>query len=536
MKAELIRAPVADVVVSHMGETVRFSISYWEKSTGGTFGKEDDDITLEPFNEINRYWSNLSIDTQTHIFMIYKKMREVLDNEYELERLQSAMTGLFSGLMQFHSYDDIQFFTKLNVLIKMPSDIDAVFDPESTSVIGTPERTYIQSDYKDLIVLSIALRPLGIVWGEYIKHVEKPVSNIWKELNAFYLLQDTWVLDSKPMKRLEVYVEANVRARISDPDFNIAPAIIAGIGTEDYPRWLLGLTLLRKVVFADITGREDRSNIVQSIYGYIQSKLNNTSSSFKLNIQTKTLRTDIDGEDAKLSVLESYRSKEDIPSGDVAIIEHALMHPVELAKEVDYDIDPRLVQEAIDSSHDLLQRMLTSGQIIVAQWVLSTVLPIRIMPHLEKTFVIRALAITEAVLWHRGYKSIAALVSAYPLPNDNDMITLPRDPVPVPRDLTEKMDSYYPFARKTSGRSSKKKPKPGTIALMNVCRKFAEHDWYLTLPGTWLPDVNGVRSNRKYTAQPDLKLRMTELIIDINERIKNELPIIASGDADALSR
>lgn len=535
MKAELLRAPIADVRVSHLGDSVSFDLKYWEKQSGNMFGKDGDENILEPFNEINQYWASLPEETQLQIFLMYKKIRELLDTEYEIEPLQEKLTNIFSVMMDYHRFEDIKHFIDVNIYIYIPNDIDSVFDPKSTNIIGTRERTYIKEDYKSLVILSIALRPLGIVWGEYIMKAEKAVSNIWKELNAFYLLLDTWVLESEPMKRLEVYVEANVSAKADESDNGLAAAIIAGIGTEDYPRWLLALTIMRKVVFADLTANSDKGNIIQSIYGYIQSKLNNSSTSFKLTINNKNLQVDVDGEKDKLSFLESYKSKEDISGGDICLVEHALVHPYELARELEPGIDPVLVREAVESSHDLLQRNITEGQIILAQWVMAPVIPARIMKHLDKSYVILALAITEAVLWSRGFRSLAAIVGSYPLARDNTIMEIQQDPIQVPKDLTDRMDNYYPYARRASNKATKKKARPASIAVSNICKRLSLNDWYLTIPNHWMSELSGVMGTRRYSVQPDLKLRLTELIIDLNERIENELPATARWVPNGLS-
>lgn len=521
MHAELLRAPVADVVIHHLGETVRFNLKYWEKQNGNTFGKEDDDITLEPFYEINMYWKSLPEAAQAQLFGYYLNIRRLLDEEFDLEMLHRKLSIIFSDIMKHHSYQDIKSFADSRLNIRIPKDFDDQFDPGSTNVIGTRERTYIKEDYRDLVILSIALRPLGVVFGEYINKAEKAVSNIWKELNAFYLLLDTWISQSEPMKRLEVYVEANVAAKVDDAESGLSAAIIAGIGTDDYPRWLLALTLMRKVVFADISGREDKSNIIQTIYGYIQSKLNNSNTNFKLTIHNKKLQVDADGEKDKLSYMESYKSKEDVAAGDICIVEHALMHPYELALELEPGIPRIIVEEAVESAKDLLQRNISDAQITMTQWILSPALPIRVMNYLEKSYVVMAVAITQAILWNRGFKSLAALVSSYPIIRNSEELQMGFDPYPVPRELTEKMNSYYPYSRRLSNRTTKKKPQPASIAMLNLFRKLTVCDWYLTLPNNWLSEVS---NSRRYTAEPDLKIRLTELIIDLNERISDELP------------
>lgn len=86
------------------------------------------------------------------------------------------------------------------------------------------------------------------------------------------------------------------------------------------------------------------------------------------------------------------------------------------------------------------------------------------------------------------------------------------------------MESYYPYARRATNKLPRKKPNPGSIAITNLQKRLATSEWYTTIPNSWLSEVPGLTNNRHYSAQPDLKLRLVELVIDINERMKHELP------------
>lgn len=521
MRAELKHAPIADVHVSHGGETVVFDLSYFENSKGGTFGLEGDELGLDPFSEINVYWSQLKEVDQLAIFNTYREIREVMDSDYEIKSLQEKLFLLLGKLMSYHSFEAMELFMRYNVVFSIPSDIEAVFDLVANNIIGTRERTYIREDYRQLIILSIALRPLGILWGEYINRVERVVGNVWKESNAFNLLIATWVLDSEPLKRLETYVKANVDAMVAEQgSASLTSAIIAGIGSEDYPRWLLALTIMKRVVFADINNREDRSNIIQSIYGFIQNKLNNSAASFKGRVNNKNLETDAGGDGSKLSIFESYKAKIDVPIGEVAVAEFVFENPVLLAQQIEPTLTPETILKAIEAARPLMSQRIMNGQLHLAQWIFSSVIPMRIIPYLEKSYVVTALAITSAVLYQRGFPSLAALASAYPIASEEGILQIGSDPVRIPKETLEKLDDYYPYARRATNKIPRKKPNPAQTAINNIYRRFSKNDWYVTLPEEWLKDVYGIEQNRTYSIQPDLKLRLTELIININERLK----------------
>ena len=208
------------------------------------------------------YWKRLPEEQQAHIFLLYRQIRDAMDTIFNLRSLQERMTDLTTQLANMHSYEALDHFTRFYSPIIVPNDIGEFFDPNNIEIIGTREKTYIKEDYRQLILLSIALRPIGVYWGEYINRVESEVDTTWKELTAYYLILKSWIPESEPLQRLEIYVRANVDDQLHTKGIaGFAPAIIAGIGIEDYPQWLLALILLKRVVFADIRVSNDgRSN------------------------------------------------------------------------------------------------------------------------------------------------------------------------------------------------------------------------------------------------------------------------------------
>lgn len=526
MFAELLRAPIADVVLHHGEETLRFNLKYFEKSKGATFGTLESEVMLEPFDEINRYWATQPEEKQRAVFEIYRRVREALNATYDAQTLSKQLNQCTIELMALHPLDSVDLFQRFTLNCPIPEDIGTEFDPMNTNVIGTRAMTYIREDYKQLLTLSLAIRPMGVFWGEYINSVEKEVSNDWKEINAYNLLRGSWVYTCPAMERLETYIQANVEAEIETQGSNIlTPALIAGIGSDEYPKWILSLTIMKRVVFADITARGGRNNFIQSIYGYMQSKLKNATNSFKGRINDKDLDSSIEGEEGKLSIFESYKAKIEVVFGDIAAVEYLLDNPVVLARQLEPEIEANLVMEAVHGAQVLLGERISDAQVTLMQWIFSNVFPVRIVPHLEKTYVVQGLAIAAAVLWNRDFKSLAALMTATPIPvEDQFSLYMTDEAVRVPKHLTEKLEEFYPYARRPVARKAKKKPNPGSIALNNMLKMLTSSDWYVNLPENWLSQVKGLTDQRQYRTQSDLRLDLTNLIIDINERTKNELP------------
>lgn len=518
MKAVLVRAPVADVIIEHEGEQVKFDFKYFENKKGGKFGAEGDINVVDPFSEINSYWSILAEDKKSIIFSVYKRVRDVLDTEFDLNIIQEKMTYLTTELMQFHEFEMVSGYVKFNIFFRIPDGIEDVFDPNSNNKVGTRERTYIKEDFRDLITMSIALRPMGVFWGEYIKKVEKEVSNVWKELSAFYLLRNTEIINSKPMARLETYINANIDASLEDSGDDgmlttgRASAILAGVSTEDFPIWLLSITVVRRVTFADISGEEGKPNIIEAIYHFLDNKLRNVGSTFKGNVKSKNLTADISDEVDKLSIFEKYGSKFPLPLGEVAVIEYVLDRPYQLAKDVEPSLDDKILQDALTNAQELFNYKLEQCQITIAQWILNTFVPARVVDYLNKAHVIQMLAITQAVLINRGFPSIAKLVTAISAEKETDMFMLGEEEVRVPTDLIEELGRYYPYSRDFNKRG--KRSNVAITAIDKLKDDFNKRLWKPTMiEGSIFDNID-----------EDFKLNITRMVIDLNERIAHELP------------
>jgi hypothetical protein len=527
MQGQLIRAPVADIELSHNEETITFDISFFENVNGDNFGTDQSPILIDPLTELNRYWRAARPDKQTAIFNCFKAMRQALDDRMSFDELQAVFTQQAILLMELHSFEDMDFFIRNNIHMPIPADIIDVFDPTTSDLIGTRERTYVKEDYRQLIILALCIRPLGIVWGEYIRYVENEVGTVWKEYNAYQMLMNTWVKESRPFLRLKEFVDGNLEAAIIEKGEGIiAPAIVAGIGSSQYPDWLLSVAMLRRLVFSDLAMRKPDTNLIKAVYSYLGTKINNGPSSFKGRLNNKVLENDSGGEEGKLSILESYKSKIDLPVGRVAVIEHLLTAQEQclaVGQSVQPDLDPTLLQHFLEAANQLMPYIISDGQVLVAQYTLSTSIHARFFPRLEKMYLLNALAITSAVLWQRGFQQLALLVLAYPAPAETGYIT-PDEPMKVSNELMERLESFYPYTRRLTGKQAKRQVKMGANILDIFFKYFCRNDWITLLPPHLLTHLPYLEQDGLYRQQTDLKVELARFLVDINERLKDELP------------
>lgn len=510
LKLELDRlSPVGtptQAILSHEGVRINWNVALNDKmSYSGNF-----DI----FEQINGYWAHLPKQTQDQIFAVYKRIDETFQTVWDVSDLTERLYELVHELYVYHDLKDIKHWLTYHSTVIIPSNLRETYH-ESHEQPGTRERTYLRPDYEWLVALSIALRPMIPVWGEFISRARRETGTTYKEYYAYRLLVKSSIYASEPMERLRVYVEQAVPA-----DKSKSAAILEGLSSDDFPIWVLGLVLVRRLSIGDVRGVEQDSNLITFIYKYIGQKVKGHDQSFIGLVKDKIVEGVGQEGENNLSKLEGYKIKQDIPAGDVAPIAYYMENPEQVARRVCEDIDLNLLRDALASVQVLQTKQIWHPQMVLMQWVLSQVIPSRGLLHLSKPLTLRALGVTQALLWHRGHYELAALVSA----TEQDNIEAQQLPgtesrARISKEQMEMLDALYPYSKRAPGKQKGlKRINPAAESIDSLSASFSEHAWRLTLPADCVALVTGNKNNRRYAVPHDIKIKLAALAISIQQR------------------
>lgn len=511
MKLEINRyglqgAP-SQVNLEHRGAVLEWNIALFDKAS---FNGE-----FDIFEQINGYWDHLGMETQDKIFDVYQRIKDTFDSVWENNELTRQLYKLIKELYEYHQLSDIKFWISFRSNIVVPAGLREEFK-ESHETPGTRERTYLKSDYEWLVALSVALRPMVPIWGEFINRTRRDAGTVFKEYYAFQLLAYSNLYNSEPMERLRVYVEHSLPAEKSK-----AAAIFGGISSEDFPMWVLGLVVVRRLSIGDVRGVDPGTTLVSFIYKYIGQKVKGHDNNFIGMVKDKQVEGQGQEGENNLSKLEGYKIKQEIPAGDIAIIEHHARQAFQLAQKIAPDIDASLVQESIESVFSQLQNHnIFTAQMTIVQWVVARVLPPRGMLHLRKTTVLQVMGAVQAVLWHKGHREIAALMTAIEQDSDDEMLLGGTDSrARIPKDMLEQLDKLFPFSRRPTGKQRQvKRVNPAIETIEELNKGFGSNVWRLTLPAPWVEHVTGNKNNRRYSVPHDIKIKLANLAIQIAQR------------------
>jgi hypothetical protein len=501
-----------EIYVEHKGKELAFSIRPFTRSVFEA-GNERSAI----FDHINKYIASMSGDSQDKIFAIYENIINIFDTVPDLEETKQKLIKEVKELYKYFQYDDVANWMKYNsrdIVLPSTKHIRTVYN-EADDRNHTKDKTYILSDYVDLIAMIVQLRPMIPIWGEYIKNYAGAIGTTFKEFSAYELLIGSGVLESRAMEKLETYV------RVVTPKEGNNEAIVEFISSEDYPVWNLALLLVRKVCLFDVRGLVDDSPIlIRHISTHIREKIRHSSNSFSGQIRSKTDPNDTNqSEENQTSKFETIKTKEITSAGDRVFIERMVSNPVKLALQLDPECPKELPQFFLnclkDTSIPLSQ--LSEVQNILTKQICAPIIPHRGLDYLDSE-KLNCVAAAQAVMWNNGFHLIAGILSANGVSDTkpDSINTSIESRTKVRPELRDRLLELFPFTRKS------KSGKESDVVMDNVdyiVKELSNEMWILRLPAEMISIINTAQPNRvKLMIPPNIKNMVIELAIYLASR------------------
>lgn len=491
-----ITIETSKVIVSHNGQSIDFSVSTFSRTPFSKF-----DI----FEQINLYWSTLPESKQQEIFNVYGKIyNDFTDIVVSNQSLLNILSSTVSELMDLHDLDHIKRWLQVSYNIIIPSNFNDEYK-ESIETNSSRDKTYTRSDYVDLMALSVLMRTMIPIWGEYIYLTGKEFGTGYKTFQAFKLLFKSKIMDSPIMEKLSTYVKIT-----SNKDNNKQYAILDGVSSQDFDIMMLGLVVVRRLCIADIKNVGVNANPITFIYMYVTSKIKSDNDGSM--IKGKKPGASDYGSDEKVSSIDMYRIKADTSPGDIALLEASVEDSVSIAMRLCSSIDIEFLEKSIESSSVLLDNIVTKPQVTLLKWIMNPVISSSGVDYLSKNTLVRLLGIMEAVLWHRGYNYLAVLGTSYQLMGDVMSISLVDKISRLNVNLVEELNKQFPYTKVKPSRKS-------APVEENYCIKSIESLASDFISGNWKP-----------TARSEL-MELIEMnnskVLPIKSDIKNDLGRLA---------
>lgn len=509
--------------VTYGGEQIRFNMSLYRegRSTEQLSGNRD------PFEVIDTFIDTLSEKEKKYLFDFYFKARVAIDDQLDSNVLLKTLQELIAELSQVLTLDRFRNWYLYKSGIAVPAALkDSVADLDDPT-LATEAQTYTRNDYIGLCALSMAMTVLSPIFSEYVTRTAGIHGTVWKNYAGYRVLMrsDYHLTKSSEMARLYEYIAATLA---SLKNVKTDTVVISGISTDELPAWMLGVIVLKKIATGDVVGDGQMAVLIAHTYKYIDQKTRQFDKDFSgtINHRKPSGPKASGSEDGTVSLIELLNPRQDIADNLPIYCDVYLSDIQRIAKH----LDPTIPQELIDESRAYMSQFesgdIEDGPLTITQWVMSRIIPARMMLLVNYTSVINSIIAARTWLWHHGHYELAALCSALPISNDNThMVTGTDRRNRMVFSIAERVEQQFPYYRDNTG-SKKVKPVRGIeISANAIAMLFDRNDWHLTIPERWMKDENLNLTSRHYSVPSTIRLCILELGLELAELPRHQSPV-----------
>lgn len=467
------------------------------------------------FTHLNRYLVKLPSSRQDEIFEIIAQLQEVIEGSTTLEEANSKLKLGYVHLFERINFEEILQLVvndrEFNKDITLPSPDNIKMQYEGVSDNYTKEKTYIFSEYQELIALIIQLRIMFPIWAHYIEIYSSKLGTNYKEYEAFKLIEDCLLFKNKAMQKLRRYVLANT------PEEGSKAAIIDGISSEDYPLYNLALVVVRKICTMEIRNPTERHPVlIMHISTHVREKITNNDKKSGSIIADKIGQdTKANSEERQISMMERFKIRDRLTVGQRVFLVESIRDPYVLAAQLKPGISNQLVKAVIAETNRMEKKPVENVQKVILRNIISLVAPNQIVTLMKRDLLVRSLAVCAAVLIEEGFPEIAQFCTATTVAADgNSTIATDQHQNKVTSELRERMLELMPFQR--SGRS-KTAVTPIADNIDLIFKEITSKVWHSNLPENIIAP-NGGPVIRRIKIPGNLRIRLTEFAIYVANR------------------
>lgn len=469
------------------------------------------------FFHINKYWESLPYDLQKYLFECYEKAFEEFTVGNSRQQLEKKLCVLLANILEHHKIENIEYWAAHRCSIPIPSTVTDKFE-KSIDKNTSREKTYTVKDYTQLACLTIALKAVVPIWGEYASRIKVDTGDGFLDYFCFLLLKNSCLFECDAINKLHVYTEA-----MTGNDKNHPQNAFKSISSEDYVAHLVAGVCFRKLGLADIQFEEEKKMLVTLVYGYILQK-SFRGDQYEDRDNKLTEKKPTSKNDETRPFTETYKAMTLLSLGEIVELNHIVKDPYEVAQKICYKIKPELVDLFLHNIHDNIPYIQSSAHANLLKWVASSSVSPNSHDYLSNENILKLLAICSAVLWHAGHRYMSIMLSSA-VHDSGDGRYIPLADEDSKKGMSdnnyETLIKLYPFC--TPIAKNKKQLKP--TRLDNWTYKSIEEQITVLSGYVWRPTVSQdmYRSvfgkySRTIPIVNDIRDKFAELVIDIGSR------------------
>lgn len=499
----------AELVMEHKGDTIGWSVKNYR------YFKPNEETVLD----INNYWSRLPTESQDKLFQIYKDIRLVFFEVIEPRQIDTIVRGLVKDLYDLMPRDEAERYINVYSNIWYPETMKEEVDTYN----GEAENlTYSPADYKDLAVLTMMLKPLLPIVGQYVMTVSPMIEESKRESLAINLMSLSNLVEYPAIERLNAYCHFFY---FGDGKEMAGSAILGGLASTHVDEWLMVQVIYKQLIAGKLSQRgfsDEPVCHVKKLFSQVKPLTDDLGryTGFGERVAEKTLTKNSQsgkgGDDDKTSIAENYKTKQEINESSLTMHEvraHSIEH---LASR----LDDTLPMEYVNESNELLHRNdFTCNPLhkILCQYVLSSIISTASVRYVDYKAMMNYVAVTQAALHHWGFSNLAMLMSCEM--TKVNVRLLPQQRVPMSLEQLDKLDQYYPYlqAQITVRNPSRIRRNFVATDIENIQKDYGSKYWRYTVP-SYIQKVLNHTPEEVINTPFNFEFELARLIIFLNER------------------
>lgn len=462
----------------------------------------------DPFKEINAFWEWLQPMRRVRIYNIYKlihdEVRDTTNSEFLQTRVQELVTQLYAEqpLEEFnhwvHYYGDISY----------PSNFRTTHDPDDPM----PVRTYLISDYQELVVVTLALRVMFPIWGHYMNEIRRNMDSDWKEYYSIALIYNTYIHQTRAIERLRDYIES-----IISTDLDNTSAILSTLSSAELVDWLLAIIIIRRLSAGDLEAGEGVGNIVTNIHRFVDGTTKDLERKFGKTSE-KYGETSSNNIETETSKIEDYRTKEETSIGDSVQFDiycqnycHIALHKSDPTAPIEH-----LQHVLTNEIGSLLASPIQEIQLRFVEWMFTEQISPGGVENLNKQYLVTMMGVSHCLLWHWGFYELAALSTAICKDYDSHFMVMSSGKTGLSEQTLARLNEHYPYLY--SNEKDIRKANPVYAAIIDTGGVISRKQWRVTSDISKLRTVGvSCDDNGFLTISHNLIEQLALLVIKIEE-------------------
>ncbi len=370
------------------------------------------------YEQVNMYMTVLPLGLQEEVYEIFKHMyyKRYTDNYSDIiytKAVEDAI-GNASALLNYEKFKS--WMVGLEAGIQMPENVLAEYVPDQ-DMTTTKEKTYIKSEYRDLVSLITFIRALSPVYLKYYNYFKERASFQYYKL--FTLFSQSDLVDSEECVKLQEYIAANYLT-LKGTARNEKLIIGAGLSDDDITDTLTAEVVFNKLISIDFFYK--KCNAISYIFQTVRHKGDFVTPGSD-NIRGKGSKTETGSE--VTSYYEDHRKTSDVPIGTVAEIQHELAYIESIVSQLGYtkSFDRAMFEKEMENASVLMNIRLENIQIYLLGWFLGKAINARRLQYIEYAKLVELTLMAKVILINEGHTFMGCLLGSH-VSTDNDNINI----------------------------------------------------------------------------------------------------------------